>query len=261
MTGFNSNYNQTSPASYGQASPSYPSPCGSRHTPQGSPAPPAAARLPLPHSADPVPGPDVSQQVKSPRLHCGSSSQTPPVLPSPASSVASLPVPVSVSVPVSLSIPVSTPVPVPGPPARVAVDSTVLQRVSVITEQSKLVNATDSAQSHNGGEVSAFINSRQLSVNNQVGNHSGNSDCVSSRTSNDFIMKEENNLDYTLSGSLGAGLAEQFPRPISESTSVSSIPRTHTPHMPGESSILLMSVALHYCIIVKRAFCMLVVNL
>ncbi|XP_021940289.1 nipped-B-like protein B, partial [Zootermopsis nevadensis] len=30
VTGFNSNYNQTSPASYGQASPSYPSPCGSR---------------------------------------------------------------------------------------------------------------------------------------------------------------------------------------------------------------------------------------
>lgn len=124
-------------------------------------------------------------------------------------------------------------------------DSAVVQRVSVITEQSKLVSASDSTHSHNGGEVNAFFNSRQQSVNNQVGNHSGNSDCVSSRTSNDFIMKEENNLDYTMSGSLGAGLPEQLSRPISESTSVSSIPRTLTPHMSGESSILLKYVFLH----------------
>jgi hypothetical protein len=103
------------------------------------------------------------------------------------------------------------------------------------------MNAADSTQSHNGGELGDFFNSRQQSVNNEVGNHSGNSDCVSSRTSDEFIMKEENNLDYTLSDSLGAGLPEQLSRPISESTSVSSIPRTHTPHMPGESSVLLKS--------------------
>jgi hypothetical protein len=195
---------------------------------------------------DPVPGPVVSQQVKSPRLHCGAPSQTPPVLPLPVSTVATLPVPVSASVPVSLSIPVSSaPVPVPAPPVRVAVDPAVVQRVSVITEQSKLVNAADSTQSHNGGELSDFFNSRQQSVNNEVGNHSGNSDCVSSRTSDDFIMKEENNLEYTFSDSLGVGLPEQLSRPISESASVSSIPRTHTPHMPGESSVLFKSVASH----------------
>lgn len=54
---FNSTFNQASPASYGQPSPSTsgyasfpsdPSPSGSRHTPQGSPAPPAAARFPAP---------------------------------------------------------------------------------------------------------------------------------------------------------------------------------------------------------------------
>jgi hypothetical protein len=113
----------------------------------------------------------------------------------------------------------------------------VVQRVSVITEQLKLPNATDSTQSHNGGEVNTFFNSRQQSVNNQVGIQSGNSDCVSDRTSNDFIMQEENNGDYTLSGMVGAGLTEQLSRPISESASVSSIPRTHTSHVSGESSV------------------------
>lgn len=222
VTGFNSTYNQASPASYGQASPSYPSPCGSRNTPQGSPAPPAAARLPLLHPAEPVSGAAANQQVKSSRLHCGAPLQAPPVPPMPAP----LPVPISVAVPV----------PVPAPPVRVAVDPGVgvVQRVSVITEQSKLPNATDSTQSHNGGEVNTFYNSRQQSVNNQVGNQSGNSDCISSRTSNDFIMQEENNVDYTLSGSFGAGLPEQLTRPISESASVSSIPRTHTSHVSGE---------------------------
>ena len=39
----NSAFNQTSPASYGQGSPGY-----TRHTPQGSPAQPASARLPVP---------------------------------------------------------------------------------------------------------------------------------------------------------------------------------------------------------------------
>lgn len=223
VAGFNSNYNQTSPASYGQASPSYPSPCGSRNTPQGSPAPPAAARLPLLHPAEPLSGAAASQQVKSSRLHCGAPLQALPVPPMPAP----LPVPISVAVTV----------PVPGPPVRVAVDPAVVQRVSVITEQSKLPNATDSTQSHNGGEVNAFFNSRQQSVNNQVGNQSGNSDCVSSRTSNDFIMQEENNVDFTMSGSFGAGLPEQLSRPISESTSVSSIPRTHTSHVSGELRI------------------------
>lgn len=145
-----------------------------------------------------------------------------------ASTVAPLPVPVSVT----------APVPVQGTPGRVAVDSLVVHRVSVITDQSKLVNTTDSTQSHNGGEVNAFFNSRQQSVNNQV----GNSDCVSSRTANDFIVKEENNMDYTLSGNFGAGLPEQLSRPMSESTSASSIPRTHTPHMAGESIILLINV-------------------
>lgn len=223
MTGFNSTYNQASPASYGQASPSYPSPCGSRNTPQGSPAPPAAARLPLLHPAEPVSGAPANQQVKSSRLHCGAPLQAPPAPPMPAP----LPVPISVAVPV----------PVPAPPVRVAVDPGVgvVQRVSVITEQSKLPNATDSTQSHNGGEVNTFYNSRQQSVNNQIGNQSGNSDCISSRTSNDFIMQEENNVDYTLSGSFGAGLPEQLTRPISESASVSSIPRTHTSHVSGES--------------------------
>ncbi|XP_069694432.1 nipped-B-like protein A [Periplaneta americana] len=212
VTGFNSNYNQTSPASYGQASPSYPSPCGSRHTPQGSPAPPAAARLLLPHPAEPVSGPAASQQAKSPRLHCGIPPQTLPTTPAP------------------LTVQ-------PAPPARVAAaDSAVVQRVSVITEQPKLVNATDSTQSHNGGgDVHAFFNSRQQSVNNPVGNHSGGGDCVSSRTPNEFVMKEENNLDYTISGSLSAGLPEELSRPISEGASVSSIPRTHTPHMSGSS--------------------------
>lgn len=224
MTGFNSTYNQASPASYGQASPSYPSPCGSRNTPQGSPAPPAAARLPLLHPAEPVSGAAANQQGKSSRLHCGAPLQAPPVPPMPAP----LPVPISVAVPV----------PVPASPVRVAVDPDVgvVQRVSVITEQSKLPNATDSTQSHNGGEVNTFYNSRQQSVNNPLGNQSSNSDCVSSRTSNDFIMQEENNVDYTLSGSFGAGLPDQLTRPISESTSVSSIPRTHTSHVSGESS-------------------------
>ncbi|XP_021940290.1 uncharacterized protein LOC110839964 [Zootermopsis nevadensis] len=97
------------------------------------------------------------------------------------------------------------------------------------------MNASDSTQSHNGGEMNDFFNSRQQSVNNEVGSHSGNSDCVSSRTSDDFIMKEENNLDYNLSDSLGAGLPEQLSRPMSESTSVSSIPRNLTPHLPGSS--------------------------
>lgn len=248
MTGFNSNYNQTSPASYGQASPSYPSPCGSRNTPQGSPAPPATTRLPLPHSVDPVPGPGVSQQAKSPRLLCGAPPLTPPVPPLPVSTAAPLPVPVSASVPASLSIPLSlATVPVPAPPLRVALDSAVVQRVSVITEQSKLMNASDSTQSHNGGEMNDFFNSRQQSVNNEVGSHSGNSDCVSSRTSDDFIMKEENNLDYNLSDSLGAGLPEQLSRPMSESTSVSSIPRNLTPHLPGERDILLKSLAVRGC--------------
>lgn len=228
MTGFNSNYNQASPASYGQASPSYPSPCGSRNTPQGSPAPPAAARLPHQHSAESVCSIAANQQVKSPRLHCGALSKTPPVLPMSASTVAPLPVPVSVT----------APVPVQGTPGRVAVDSLVVQRVSVITDQSKLVNTTDSTQSHNGGEVNAFFNSRQQSVNNQV----GNSDCISSRTASDLVVKEENNMDYTLSGNFGAGLPEQLSRPMSESTSASSIPRTHTPHMAGESIALLISV-------------------
>lgn len=223
MTGFNSNYNQASPASYGQASPSYPSPCGSRNTPQGSPAPPAAARLPLLHPAEPVSGTATNQQAKSSRLHCGAPLQAPPVPSMPAP----LPVPISVAVPV----------PVPGPPLRVAVDPAVVQRVSVITEQLKLPNATDSTQSHNGGEVNTFFNSRQQSVSNQIGNQSDNSDCVSSRTSNDFVMQEENNVDYTLSGSFGAGLPEQLSRPISESASVSSIPRTHTSHVSGESSV------------------------
>ncbi|PNF24471.1 Nipped-B-like protein [Cryptotermes secundus] len=221
VTGFNSNYNQASPASYGQASPSYPSPCGSRNTPQGSPAPPAAARLPHQHSAESVCGTAANQQVKSPRLHCGALSKTSPVLPMSASTVAPLPVPISVT----------APVPVQGTPGRVAVDSLVVQRVSVITDQSKLVNKTDSTQSHNGGEVNAFFNSRQQSVNNQV----GNSDCISSRTANDFVVNEENNMDYTLSGNFGAGLPEQLSRPMSESTSASSIPRTHTPHMAGSS--------------------------
>ncbi|KAF4533147.1 hypothetical protein B566_EDAN007958, partial [Ephemera danica] len=54
---FNPAFSQASPASYGQPSPSTsgytsfpsdPSPSGSRHTPQGSPAPPAAARFPAP---------------------------------------------------------------------------------------------------------------------------------------------------------------------------------------------------------------------
>nr|CAD7424434.1 unnamed protein product [Timema monikensis] len=47
-SGFNSNCNRVSPASYGQASPTYASSSGSRHTPQGSPAPPASARLAVP---------------------------------------------------------------------------------------------------------------------------------------------------------------------------------------------------------------------
>jgi hypothetical protein len=57
-------------------------------------------------------------------------------------------------------------------------------------------------------------------------------------------VKEENNMDYTLSGNFGAGLPEQLSRPISESTSVSSIPRTHTPHMSGEYIVLLNCVDL-----------------
>jgi hypothetical protein len=136
--------------------------------------------------------------------------------------------------PHSVPVPVTAPVPVQGPPVRVAVDSLVVQRVSVITDQSKLVNATDSTQSHNGGDVNPFFISRQQSVNNQV----GNSDCVSSRTANDFAVKEENDMDYTLSGNFGAGLPEQLSRPMSESTSVSSIPR-NTPHMSGEFIVLI----------------------
>ena len=225
MTSFNSNYNQTSPASYGQASPSYPSPCGSRHTPQGSPAPPAAARLPLPPPTDSVAGPAARIQ----RLHSGTTSQ-----PTPAPVIAPLPVPASVPVPAPAPAPVPLSVPV-------HTDTTVVHRVSVITEQSKVVNVTtDSVQSHNGGEVSAFFNSRQQSVTNQVGTVSANSECVSSRTSNDCVMKEENNVDYNVNSSLGAGLPEELPRPISESASVSSIPRTHTPHMAGEC------IHLHY---------------
>jgi hypothetical protein len=114
-------------------------------------------------------------------------------------------------------------------------DPLVVQRVSVITDQSKLVNTTDSTQSQNGGEVNPFFISRQQNVNNQV----GNSDCVSGRTANDFVVKEENNMDYTLSGNFGAELPEQLSRPMSESTSVSSIPRTHMPHLSGESIVLL----------------------
>jgi hypothetical protein len=136
--------------------------------------------------------------------------------------------------PHSVPVPVTAPVSVQGLPVRVAVDSLVVQRVSVITDQSKLVNTTDSTQSHNGGDVNPFFISRQQSVNNQV----GNSDCVSSRTANDFVVKEENNMDYTLSGNFSAGLPEQLSRPMSESTSVSSIPR-NTPHMSGEFIVLV----------------------
>ena len=206
MTGFNSNYNQTSPASYGQASPSYPSPCGSRHTPQGSPAAPAAARLPLP--------PPAESASKIQRLHSG----TPQTTSAPV--IAPLPVPASVPVPAPASLSVLVPT-----------DTTVAHRVSVITEQSKVTNVTtDSVQSQNCGEVNAYFNSRQPKTN-QIGTVSAS---VASRTAKECVTKDQNNVDYNVSSSLGAGLPEELPRPISERASVSRIPRTHTPHMAGE---------------------------
>ncbi|GLH15037.1 hypothetical protein R5R35_008246 [Gryllus longicercus] len=269
VSSFNSNYNQASPASYGQASPSYPSPCGSRHTPQGSPAPPAPARLPPPDGVQCPP-------AKSPRLHSISNlapasavsssstlhtpftqSLTPgaPAHPVQAPAVCpttSIPVPLPVSMPIPvhpasvstssastcLSMPTGM-LPVHPPiPVKTVGDQALSHRVSVITEQPKVHN-TDCVQTHNSGDISTFFHSRPQIIANQISgensdNCDGSSSCEPIRNSSE-VSEEERKVDFPHSGNLGLGLSQGLSRQFSESASISSIPRTHTSHLSGSS--------------------------
>ncbi|XP_046612263.1 nipped-B-like protein [Neodiprion virginianus] len=72
-----------SPASYGQFSPSYSSPSGSRHTPQGSPAHPAAARIVLPPPGA-VAQPQHPRMSIAPQNHAELSQMSPFAVPSPS---------------------------------------------------------------------------------------------------------------------------------------------------------------------------------
>lgn len=72
-----------SPASYGQFSPSYSSPSGSRHTPQGSPAHPAAARIVLPPPGA-VGQPQHPRMPVAPLNHADISQMSPFAVPSPS---------------------------------------------------------------------------------------------------------------------------------------------------------------------------------
>lgn len=72
-----------SPASYGQFSPSYSSPSGSRHTPQGSPAHPAAARIVLPPPGS-LAQPQHPRMPIAPLNHADVSQMSPFAVPSPS---------------------------------------------------------------------------------------------------------------------------------------------------------------------------------
>ncbi|XP_012262390.2 nipped-B-like protein [Athalia rosae] len=72
-----------SPASYGQFSPSYSSPSGSRHTPQGSPAHPAAARIVLPPPGA-LAQPQHPRMPIAPQNHADLSQMSPFAVPSPS---------------------------------------------------------------------------------------------------------------------------------------------------------------------------------